>query len=101
MAKEHAHFFSQAEQEVLMEKEQKPGESAGKSRRQIKCVCGGQVRSLEWNGWKKIEILSFSDLLETLDSDRGPLDLDLSAKMEAQDPSRAEIFIILPERLGR
>jgi len=28
------------------------------------------------------KILSFSDLLETLDSDRGPWDLDLSAKME-------------------
>jgi len=35
-----------------------------------------------------------SNLLETLDSDRGPCDLDLSAKMEALDPSRAEIFIM-------
>jgi len=34
----------------------------------------------------------FSDLLETLDSDRGPWDLDMSAKMEALDPSRAEIL---------
>ncbi len=34
----------------------------------------------------------FSDLLETLDSDRGQRDLDLSAKMEALDPSRAEIL---------
>jgi len=34
----------------------------------------------------------FSDLLETMDSDRGPWDLDLSAKMEALDPSRAEIW---------
>jgi len=39
--------------------------------------------------------LSFSDLLETLDSDRGPRDLDLSAKMEAPDPSRAEILRFL------
>jgi len=39
-------------------------------------------------GVKKI---SFSNLLETLDSDRGPWDLDLSAKMEALDPSRAKI----------
>jgi len=36
--------------------------------------------------------LSFSDVLETLDSDRGPWDLDLSAKMEALDPSRAKIL---------
>jgi len=33
--------------------------------------------------------LTFSDLLETLDYDRGPWELDLSAKMEALDPSRA------------
>jgi len=38
------------------------------------------------------EKISFSNLLETLDSDRGPWDLDLSAKMEAVDPSRAEIL---------
>jgi len=38
------------------------------------------------------KILSFSDLLETMDSDRRPWDLDLSAKMEALDPSRAEIL---------
>lgn len=60
MAKEHAQFFSQAEQALLMQgyaefqsliktpgtpqSVQKPGESAGKSRRQIKCVCGGHVR---------------------------------------------------------
>jgi len=29
---------------------------------------------------------------KTLDSDRGPWDLDMSAKMEALDPSRAEIL---------
>jgi len=34
----------------------------------------------------------FSDVIETLDSDRGPWDLELSAKMEALDPSRAEIL---------
>jgi len=34
-----------------------------------------------------VEILSFSDLLESLVSNRGPL--DLSAKMDALDPSRA------------
>ncbi len=39
-----------------------------------------------------LQIFFFSDLLETLDSDRGPQDLDLSAKMEALDPSRAEIL---------
>jgi len=38
------------------------------------------------------EKISFSNLLETLDSDRGPWDLDLSAKMEDLDPSRAEIL---------
>jgi len=31
-------------------------------------------------------------LLETLDSDRGPWVLDLSAKMEALDPSRADVL---------
>ncbi|KAG1926587.1 protein FAM117A [Pimephales promelas] len=35
---------------------------------------------------------SFSNLLKTLDYDRGPRDFDLSAKMEALDPSRAEIW---------
>jgi len=39
------------------------------------------------------EKISFSNLLETLDSDRGPWDLDLSAKMEVLDPSRAEMDI--------
>jgi len=39
-----------------------------------------------------VKILSFPDLLETLDSDRGPWDIDLSAKIEALDPSRAEIL---------
>jgi len=38
------------------------------------------------------EKLSFSNLLKTLDSDKGPRDLDLSAKMEALDLSRAEIL---------
>jgi len=38
-----------------------------------------------------VEILSFSDLLATLDSNRGPRDLDLSVKMEALDPSSAQI----------
>jgi len=35
---------------------------------------------------------SFSNLLETLDSGRGPWDLDMRAKMEALDPSIAEIL---------
>jgi len=39
-----------------------------------------------------VKILSYSYLLETLDSDRGQQDLDLSAKMEVLDPSRAEIW---------
>jgi len=44
---------------------------------------------------------SFSDLLETLDSYRGPWDLDLSAKMEALDPSRAEILRISISQLRK
>jgi len=43
---------------------------------------------------KKRQKIIFSNVLETLDSDRGPWDLDLSAKMETLDPSRAEIFIM-------
>jgi len=38
-----------------------------------------------------VEIFSFCGLLEPLDSDRGPWDLNLSAKIEDLDPSRAEI----------
>jgi len=40
------------------------------------------------------EKIRFSNLLETLDSDRGPWDLDLSAKMEALDSSRADIHLV-------
>jgi len=56
------------------------------------CVCVCEVLAQNTPQIFLYSMFIFSNLLDTLDSDRGPWDLDLSAKMEALDPSRAEIL---------